>query len=157
MVIEESIIINASLEKVWDIFTDLTCWKKWCSVIEDVSSEGKRLEEGNRFKCCIRPFDIPMNLEPLVEEIDPMHRIVWSGKKHGVSARHEFTFQMSSSGVLLTSREAFSGLFMSPLQLLFPKKKLQDLSGRMLREIKMAAETAPENQDTDEINNGNGR
>lgn len=146
MVIEESIIINASLEKVWDIFTDLTCWKNWCSVIEDVTAEGKRLEEGNSFKCCIRPFDIPMNLEPLVEEIIPMDRIIWSGKKHGISARHEFTFHINGNGVLLTSREAFSGLFMSPLRFLFPKKKLQELSGRMLREIKTAAETAPGNQ-----------
>jgi hypothetical protein len=146
MVIEESIIINASLERVWDIFTDLTCWINWCSVIEDVAADGNRLEEGNSFKCCIRPFDIPIDLEPLVEEIDPMHRIVWSGKKHGVSARHEFTFQINSSGVLLSSREAFSGLFMSPLRLLFPKKKLQELSGKMLREIKIAAETAPGNQ-----------
>jgi len=142
MVIEESIIINASLEKVWDIFTDLTCWKNWCSVIEDVTADGKRLEEGNSFKCCIRPFDIPMNLEPLVEEIDPMHRIVWSGKKHGISARHEFTFQTKNNGVLLTSREAFTGLVMSPLRFLFPKKTLQELSGKMLREIKVAAETA---------------
>jgi len=142
MVIEESIIIDASLEKVWDLFTDLTCWKNWCSVIEDVSSEEKRLEEGNSFKCCIRPFDIPMDLEPLVEEILPMDRIVWSGKKHGISARHEFTFQINGSGVLLTSREVFSGLFMSPLRFLFPKRKLQELSGRMLNEIKTAAEAA---------------
>ncbi|MEW6600377.1 MAG: SRPBCC family protein, partial [Nitrospirota bacterium] len=139
MIIEDAIVINASLEKVWDIFTDLTCWKKWCSVIEDVSSDGKRLEEGSSFKCCIRPFDLPMNLEPLVEEIIPMDRIVWSGKKHGISARHEFTFEINGSGVLLTSRESFSGLFMSPLRFLFPKKKLQELSGKMLREIKTAA------------------
>jgi hypothetical protein len=147
MVIEESILINAPLEKVWDIFTDLTCWKNWCSVIEDVSSERARLEEGNSFKCCIRPFDIPMDLEPLVEEIIPMDRLVWSGKKHGVSARHEFTFQINVDGVLLTSREAFSGLFMSPLRFLFPKKKLQELSGKMLREIKIAAETPPRKEE----------
>jgi ligand-binding SRPBCC domain-containing protein len=151
MVIEESIIISASIEKVWDIFTDLTCWKNWCSVIEDVSADGKRLEEGNSFKCCIRPFDIPMNLEPLVEEVIPRERIVWTGKKHGVSARHEFTFQINNGQVLLTSREAFSGLFMSPLRFLFPKKKLQELSLRMLKEVKTAAETPTVNQDSDKI------
>ncbi len=140
MVIEESVVIHASIEKVWDIFTDLTCWKNWCSVIEDVSANEKRLEEGNSFKCCIRPFDIPMNLEPLVEEVVPLKRIVWIGKKHGVSARHEFTFQIKKGQVLLTSREAFTGLFMSPLRFLFPKKKLQEISVMMLKEIKKAAE-----------------
>ncbi|HBH61051.1 MAG TPA: hypothetical protein DDX85_04775 [Nitrospiraceae bacterium] len=155
MVIEESIRINASLERVWDIFTDLTCWKNWCSVLEDVSAEGRRLEEGNSFKCCIRPFDIPMNLEPYVEEIIPMDRIVWSGKKHGISARHEFTFQMNGNEVLLTSREAFSSPFMSPLRFLFPKSKLQELSGKMLREIKMAAEEGPGTQNNEKIQHSN--
>lgn len=151
MVIEETIIIDASLEKVWDIFTDLTCWKNWCSVIEDISADGKRLEEGNSFKCSIRPFDIPMDLEPLVEEIIPLELIVWSGKKHGISARHEFTFQINDGRVHLTSRETFSGLFMSPLRFLFPKKKLQELSDKMLKEIKMAAEASPGNLDGEEI------
>ncbi|MBI5664262.1 MAG: SRPBCC domain-containing protein [Nitrospirae bacterium] len=146
MVIEESIIINAPIEKVWDIFTDLTCWKDWCSVIEDVSTDVTRLEEGNSFKCCIRPFDIPMDLEPFVEEIILRERIVWSGKKHGISARHEFSFQVNAGQVNLTSRESFSGLFLGTLRFMFPEKKLQELSGKMLREIKAAAETAPGNQ-----------
>lgn len=29
MMISESIIINAPLKQVWDIFTDLACWQDW--------------------------------------------------------------------------------------------------------------------------------
>jgi uncharacterized protein YndB with AHSA1/START domain len=33
MIIEESIFINAPIDKVWQTFTDLTCWRQWNSVL----------------------------------------------------------------------------------------------------------------------------
>jgi uncharacterized membrane protein len=34
MVIEESVHINAPLDKVWTLFTDLACWQDWNSVMK---------------------------------------------------------------------------------------------------------------------------
>ncbi|MBI4697864.1 MAG: SRPBCC family protein [Nitrospirae bacterium] len=140
MTIIESIIINAPMKKVWDIFTDLTCWKDWSTIIEDVSSVSGRLAEGKSFKFCIRPFDIPIYLEPVVEEIIPGQSIIWTGKKHGITARHEFTFQAKDDKVILTSRETFTGILALRLRFFFPKQKIQELSALMLKEIKQAAE-----------------
>ncbi len=140
MVIEESVLITAPLEKVWDTFTDLTCWKEWSTVLTNVSAESERLTEGKRFKFCIRPFDIPVHLEPVVEEIIPKKRIVWTGSKHGISARHEFIFQKKDGKVLLLSRETFSGIVIKPLKFLFPKRKIREISILMLKEVKAAAE-----------------
>jgi ligand-binding SRPBCC domain-containing protein len=141
MVIETSTLIHAPLKKVWDTFTDLTCWEDWSSFISDVSAETERLTKGKRFKFCIRPFDIPVNLEPVVKEIVSHKRIVWIGKKHGISARHEFTFQVQDGSVHLTSKETFSGRMMKSLGFLFPKQKIRELSDLMLKEIKHAAES----------------
>jgi uncharacterized protein YndB with AHSA1/START domain len=140
MLIEEYVFIDAPLKKVWDTFTDLTCWKDWSTVMSNVSSEAALLTEGKRFRFCIRPFDIPVNIEPIVEEIIPGLRIVWSGRKHGITARHEFTFQVKKEGVLLTSRETFSGAILKPLKFFFPKRKIRELSILMLHDIKAAAE-----------------
>lgn len=141
MVIQESVLINAPLTRVWDTFTDLTCWKNWSTVFSNISYESDLLTAGKRFRFCIRPFDIPVNLEPVVEEIIPGQRIVWSGRKHGITARHEFTFHTEGDKVLLTSRETFSGIVIKPIKLFFPKRKIKELSIRMLMEIKQAAET----------------
>lgn len=142
MVIEASVVINAALDEVWDTFTDLMCWKDWCSVVEDVSYETRRLTAGNSFRFCMRPFDVPLNIEPHVEEVKPKKLIIWTGKKHGVSARHEFNFTQQNGSVLLSSRETFSGLFMTPLRLVFPEKKLKELALSMLKELKAAVEAS---------------
>ena len=141
MIIEKTVLINATIDTVWDTFTDLTCWKDWCSVMEDVTSHTGHLTEGKRFKFCIRPFNFPLNIEPRVEEMLFQKRIVWSGKKHGVSARHEFTFTQQHDGVLLTSRETFSGAVLKFSRFLFPREKLQKLTLSMLHDLKDAAES----------------
>jgi hypothetical protein len=141
MLIEESVTINAPLERVWDVFTDLTCWSDWSTVITGISTETERITEGSSIKFCIRPFDIPVNLEPVIEEVVPHERIVWQGKKHGIVARHEFTFHAMDGVVTLTSSETFSGFFLSVLKLFFPKKKIRELALLMLNELKNAAET----------------
>lgn len=140
MVIEASIVINAPIDDVWDTFTDLTCWKDWCSVVEGVSSPARRLIEGESFKFCIRPFDIPLSIEPHVEEVTPKELIIWTGRKNGIAARHEFTFNQQEGGILLTSRETFTGMFLTPLKFIFPEKKLHELAALMLKELKDAVE-----------------
>jgi hypothetical protein len=141
MIIKATVTIHAPLERDWDTFTDLTCWEDWSTVLSNVTAETDRLTKGKKFKFCIRPFDIPVNLEPTVKEVVPLKRIVWVGKKHGISAKHEFTFERQDGAVLLESRETFTGIMMRPLGYIFPKQKLEELSVLMLEEIKKAAES----------------
>lgn len=141
MIIEETVLIQADMGKVWETFTDLTCWQDWSRTLTPMpGGETRRLERGRRFRFCIRPFAFPVHLEPLVEEVVPLERIVWSGAKYGVSARHEFSFRETADGVLLRSRETFSGALIPVLTMLFSKRRVRDITTGMLRELKKAAE-----------------
>ena len=140
MEIEHSVTIHADIKKVWDIFTDLTCWREWSTVLGDSSSEHERLTQGKRFKFCIRPFALPVHVEPVVEEVVPGERIIWSGEKYGVKARHEFIFSESNKSVQVLSREIFTAQTFKKLLFHIPKKKLHELSIKMLDELKEAAE-----------------
>jgi hypothetical protein len=140
MIIKASVHIKASLKEVWETFTDLTCWQDWSTVMTKVSSDTDRLTEGRSFKFCIRPFYIPVHLEPVVEEVVPMKRIVWSGRKHGISARHEFTFSAKDGSVKLSSKEIFTGIMVKSFNFLLPRQEMKDLSVLMLLEIKKAVE-----------------
>jgi hypothetical protein len=140
MVIEESILINADLAKIWKTFTDLTCWADWNTVTTDAASGSGRLEEGEKFTFCLRPFSLPITVEPKIEEVVPLKKVVWSGARFGISSRHEFLFQQAKSGVLVTSREQFSGL---PLLLggkPLTEKISRDLVVLMLLQLKKACE-----------------
>lgn len=140
MEIVHSIVIHADMDTVWDIFTDMTCWNTWNTVAGNVSSEQKKITRGQRFHFCIRPFTIPVHIEPVVEEVFPGKRIVWAGARFGIQARHEFLFSETRQGINLTSREIFSTHFFNKLWFHVPKKKLHTLTITMLQDLKDAAE-----------------
>jgi hypothetical protein len=140
MLIEEAIIIYAPIEKVWNTFTDLTCWMQWNTVIRNVRSEERCLSNGKEVKCCLRPYLFPIKVNLRVEEVIPFERITWSARKKGLYARHEFIFGKKDNSVLVTSREAFTGLLSKVSGAFLPKKKMQALTLRFLKDLKQASE-----------------
>ncbi len=110
MVVEKSILINAGLEKVWNTFTDLTCWREWNTVIRDVSSDEACISSGCRLFCNFRPFHFPLNVRIEIKDVKPGKSISWYAKKLGLAAEHLFDFQATEKGVLVTSRETFWGV-----------------------------------------------
>ena len=144
MVIEESITINASLDKVWKTFTDLACWADWNTVLRNVSSDDASLGKGEAFKFCIRPFMFPIYLEPHVEEVLPNERVVWSGSKFGIFSRHEFFFEKSAGEVLVKSRESFKGITIDNVSFIFPEWRIREMTKSLLIDLKKAAENRQE-------------
>lgn len=142
MVFEKSILIDAPLHTVWDTITTIVNWKNWSAVMTDVSYESERLSKGKSFSFRMGLFDIPIYIRLTVDEIIPESRIVWTGSKYGVLARHEFTFQCKENKVQLASRETFSGISMKLFRFFFPEKKIHELSTNLLKEIREAAERA---------------
>jgi hypothetical protein len=140
MVIQEVISINAPMEKVWNTFTDLTCWMRWNTVIRDVRSEGRCLANGEGLKCSFRPFLFPVKVNIRIEEIIPFERIVWSARKKGLYAWHEFIFLQENTRVHVTSRETFTGLLSTASGAFLPRRRMQALTVRFLKDLRKAAE-----------------
>jgi hypothetical protein len=140
MIIEESVLINADVNTIWKTFTDLTCWADWNSVATDVASGSGRLEEGERFTFCLRPFSVPIMIEPRIEEVIPREKVVWTGTKFGIFSRHEFLFQQAANGVLVTSRETFRGLLLLLGGVTFPESMVREMTVGMLKDLKTAVE-----------------
>jgi len=140
MTIEESVLINAGLKDIWKTFIDLTCWANWNTVASKAASGSGRLVEGERFTFCLRPFSIPIMIEPKIEEVIPREKVVWTGAKFGIFSRHEFHFQQAANGVLVTSRETFRGLPLLFGGVTFPEGMVRELTVGMLKDLKKAAE-----------------
>ena len=140
MIIEEVIAIHAPIEKVWNTFTDLACWTHWNTVIRNVRSGERCLSSGKEVKCCLYPFLFPITVNLRIEELIPHERIVWSARKKGLHARHEFIFGKRDNSVLVTSREALTGLLSKASGVFLPKKKMQALTLRFLKDLKKASE-----------------
>ncbi len=140
MEIVESVTIFSEMERVWDIFTDLACWNDWCrSVKEAAKPEGYFMSEGQRLSLRIRPYALPLSIRPRVECVVPHDRVVWSARKFGLFARHEFLFTNMGGVVLVTSRERFVGP--RPFMLFLPEAKIRNITVGMLSELKEKAES----------------
>jgi hypothetical protein len=141
VVIEESIFINAPVEKVWQTFTDLTCWANWNSVLKDIAAEHSLIQKGATFTCSIRPFVFPVQFESFIEEVVPLERVVWSGSKYGIFARHVFIFQRKGDRVQVLSTETFKGITIENLKFVFPGWRIRQLTQSFLIDLKKASET----------------
>jgi hypothetical protein len=142
--VEESIVIDAGIDRVWETFTDITCWKDWSKTLEPLPvKDAGKIIEGARLKFCIRPFSLPVTFEPEVQEVLPNKRILWTGSRYGIHARHEFLFEEVGKGVRLTSRETFVGLPLRFAEFLFPRSRILKLTRSLLLDLKNAVESGP--------------
>ena len=140
MVIKETILVHATIEKTWDTFTDLACWSDWNTVISNVRAKEKRLCHGNSLRCVFRPFFFPVDVNISIENVVRHELVVWTAKKKGLFARHEFIFKKHEDGVTVTSSEEFSGLLSLASGALLPRRKMRSLTKKFLQEMKKASE-----------------
>jgi hypothetical protein len=140
MIIEESVLIDADLKDIWRTFIDLSCWADWNTMAGKATSVSGRIDEGERFSFCLRPFSVPIVIEPKIKEVVPREKVVWTGTKFGIFSRHEFLFQQVANGVLVTSRETFRGLPLLFGGVTFPEGTVRKLTVGMLKDLKKAAE-----------------
>ncbi|MFZ5906851.1 MAG: SRPBCC family protein [Nitrospirota bacterium] len=140
LLIQESVEINAPLKNVWENFIDLTCWGQWNTVMQNVLSREEQLTRGEKIHCSFRPFFFPVRVKISVEEVIPFERVVWSAKKKGLTAYHEFHFTSNGTAVMVTSSETFTGVLARGRGVLLPKGKLKSLIRDFLSDLKRAAE-----------------
>jgi hypothetical protein len=137
----DEIEIEASLEKVWQAFIDLTCWADWNSVLTDVSpGPAGCIEEGGKFTCCVRPLGFPVFFEAKIEEVEIMKRVVWTGARHMVKGRNEWVFDVRDGRIIVASQEVLTGLPVLFGGLFFPVAKFRRLKESLLADLKKYAE-----------------
>ena len=91
--IEESVLIDAPREVAWRMFTDLTCWADWNSVLTGVrTAPDASLAGGEGFFCRLQPFGFPIPFAVRVELADAPSRLLWVAERWGVRGRHWFLF-----------------------------------------------------------------
>jgi hypothetical protein len=140
-VIEESVTISASIGKVWEMFIDLSCWSGWNTVLTVVSpGEKEPIAEGKSFVCLMRPFVFGVYLKPLAIEVLTLRKVVLSGTRFGIRARHEFLFDGNEEKTTVTSKETFAGIPQALPGWIFLQRKIKQLTRSMLHDLKNAAE-----------------
>jgi len=140
MVIEEAILIHSDIDTVWQAFTDLSRWNNWNTIARRTTSSSGYMAEGEQFSFYLSPFSIPVLITPKVQEVIPLEKIIWAGSKFGICSRHEFQFQQITNGVLVTSKEKFTGLPLLFGGIVFPVAEVKEMTIGILRDLKESVE-----------------
>lgn len=117
--ISTSIIIEASPERVWAVFSDLSKYGQWNPFIKSVEGE---VAEGEHISVSIEPpGGSRMSFKPRVLLLEPQKALVWMGKlwiKGLFDGRHEFHLTGNGDGsTTFEQSETFSGILTGILDL----------------------------------------
>ncbi|WP_214411305.1 SRPBCC family protein [Sphaerisporangium fuscum] len=104
VVVRLDIVIDAPLERVWALHTDVNSWPSWQSDITDASADGPPLP-GSAFRWSTFGLDITST----VHAVEAPHRILWGGPAHGITGIHQWTFREQDGLVHVHTEESWDG------------------------------------------------
>jgi uncharacterized protein YndB with AHSA1/START domain len=98
------IVIDAPLDDVWSLHTDVNAWTSWQTDISEAHIEGV-MEPGNSFDWTSYNFPV----RSTVYDTANHERVLWGGTAGGITGIHEWLFVETPEGVHVSTTESFSG------------------------------------------------
>ncbi|MGW5369094.1 SRPBCC family protein [Streptomyces sp. NPDC004009] len=96
--------IDAPLERVWALHTDVDAWADWNTDVDQARLDGPLLP-GNSFHWKTHGMDITST----IREVVPGRRLVWGGPAGGTDGVHVWTFEQAGGQVTVRTEESWSG------------------------------------------------
>ncbi|WP_033825209.1 SRPBCC family protein [Kitasatospora sp. MBT63] len=104
VVVRLTTLIDAPLDTVWSLHTDIDNWPVWNVDIDQAKLAGP-LAVGSSFIWRTHGLSITSTIRELV----PGRRIVWGGTVEGIVGIHTWTFEQSGDRVAVHTEESWSG------------------------------------------------
>jgi uncharacterized protein YndB with AHSA1/START domain len=104
VVAHHEVEIDAPLETVWRLHTDVNSWPGWNPDITAAQLDGT-FEPGESFDWTSYGFSVTST----IYEVVPRLRIFWGGTAGGITGVHEWLFEETPGGVRVITNESFAG------------------------------------------------
>ena len=104
VIAQHQIIIHASRERVWQILSNINQWTVWNPNVSETILQGP-LEPNATFRWQSGGTVI----KSTIQEIEPLHRLSWTGKVIGTRAIHTWALESQGDAVLVRTEESFEG------------------------------------------------
>jgi len=128
------ILVNASVEKVWGLLSDIDHWSSWQPDIPRAGLEGP-LAPGTTF----RWKSGGASVVSVIQEVVALRRLGWTGKAMGARARHLWVLEPRGGSVIVRTEESFEGWIVVLLKGMM-QKTLDTSLKAWLRHLKETAE-----------------
>ncbi len=101
---KHQLLIQAPIENIWQILTDINDWKSWNPNVSKSELHGKLAPD-----LTFRWKSGGITITSIIKEVEPYQRISWTGKAIGTQAIHIWTLEAQEQGVLVETSESFNG------------------------------------------------
>lgn len=128
------VFINASIDTVWGILTDINNWTKWQTNVTKAIVHGD-IRQGTKFEWKAGG----LSFKSKIHTSNPMSMFGWTGTTLGASAVHNWFFESRDNGTEVRVEESLQGVFPRLFSNYF-QKNLKSGVIKNLRELKSAAE-----------------
>lgn len=103
---KHSIIINAPIENVWGIITDISNWAEWNNDVKNVRIS-ESVQEGSHFKWTIGR----MTAASQIQLFDRPTTLSWSGKSNFVKRIYVWSLEKDEDQTIVALSTSLQGLF----------------------------------------------
>jgi hypothetical protein len=97
--------VDAPVETVWRVLTELEKWPSWNPDVTSMTVDGP-LAPGTVFRWKAGPRTIVST----IQRVEPARSVVWSGKTLGVKATHAWHFEQVGKQTHVLTEEALRGV-----------------------------------------------
>jgi hypothetical protein len=104
VIARHEIDINAPLETVWRLQTDVNNWPAWQTDITAARLDGP-FEPGNSFTWTSYGFTVTSTIYAVAARA----RTLWGGAAHDIMGTHEWVYTQTPTGVHVATQESWSG------------------------------------------------
>jgi uncharacterized protein YndB with AHSA1/START domain len=104
VVVHRDVVINAPIDRIWQLHVDVDGWSRWQTDIDSARSDGP-LAVGSTFHWTTAGLSI----DSTVYAIDAPHRILWGGPAHGIVGVHQWTFTADGDTTIVRTEESWDG------------------------------------------------
>jgi hypothetical protein len=104
VIARHEIDINAPLDTVWRLQTDVNGWPAWQAEITGARLDGP-FQPGASFTWTSYGFTVTSTIYAVAERA----RTLWGGAASGIMGIHEWVYRQTPTGVHVTTHESFSG------------------------------------------------
>lgn len=132
-----SITIDAPVEEVWRLMSDIEKWPTWNPNIKRAKLYGA-LEPGSRFVWKAGPGSITS----VLEVVDTHRLLAWSGQTMGIKAVHIWRLVSKDGKTVATTDESWDGF----LAHLMKKQSQKTLRGAILSGLELLKQEAEKSQ-----------
>ena len=96
--------IDAPLDTVWQLHTDVNAWPSWQAEITAAHIDGA-FQPGASFEWTSYGFTVVSTIYAVAERA----RVLWGGTSSGITGVHEWVFSETPTGVHVATNESFAG------------------------------------------------